>query len=61
MHCVKAEKECKCWLDHENVEITEEFAMNMTPRDRREIKRIFFECFEYRTGKGDGLQTKRGV
>jgi len=60
VHCAKAEKECKFWLDRENFEITEEFAINMSPRDRRVIKRIIFEYFEYIEEKWDEFQAKRG-
>ena len=59
VHCRKAEKECKYWLDSENFEITEEFAINLTARDRREIKRIIFEYFEYIESKWDEFQAKR--
>jgi hypothetical protein len=59
VHCAKAEKECKYWLDRENFDVMEEFAVNMTPRDRREIKRIIFESFEYIEAKWDEFQAKR--
>jgi hypothetical protein len=46
IHCEKAEKSCKYWLDSERFTATEAFSYNMTPRDTREVKRIIYEYFE---------------
>ena len=47
IHVAKAEMEGKFWLDETTFEITEEFSFNMSPRDKREIRKIIFEHFEY--------------
>jgi hypothetical protein len=36
VHCQKAEKECKYWLNREDFEIEEAYSYNMSSRDRRE-------------------------
>ena len=46
VHCQKAEKECKFWVDVAAFDLSEEFALNMSPRDKREIRKILFEHFE---------------
>ncbi len=45
VHCRKAGMECKYWLDVENFNLVEEFALNMSPRDKREIRKILFAHF----------------
>ena len=46
VHCVKAEKECKFWVDVAGFDLVEEFTLNMSPRDKREIRKILFAHFE---------------
>jgi RecB family endonuclease NucS len=46
VHCKKADKECKYWLNTSDFDIEEAFAYNMTGRDRREIRQIIFEHYE---------------
>ena len=55
----KAEKECKFWLDRENFDIEEEFAYNLNPKDKREIKKITFEHFEYIEQQWDEFKKRR--
>ena len=47
IHCKKAEKECKYWLDCENYALLEAYSYNMNSKDKREVKRIVFEYFEF--------------
>lgn len=47
VHAQKAEMECKYWLISETFEIVEEYNFNMKPSDKREIRKIIFEHFEY--------------
>lgn len=47
IHCKKAEMECKYWLDTENFDIEEAYCYNMNNTDKRHIKRIIFEYFDY--------------
>ena len=46
IHCQKAEKECKFWLDQENFDIKEAYTFNMNAKDKRQVKKIIFEYFE---------------
>ncbi len=59
MHARKAEKECKFWLDRENFDVEEEFAYNLNPKDKREIKKIIFEHFEYIEQQWDEFKKRR--
>ncbi len=47
IHCRKGGMECKYWLDAENLTIEEAYAYNLGHRDRREVKKIVFEYFEF--------------
>ncbi|MGZ4956691.1 MAG: DUF4160 domain-containing protein [Methylobacter sp.] len=46
IHCKNEDKECKFWIDVENFDIQEAFALNLSPRDKRQIRKIIFEHFE---------------
>lgn len=46
VHCRKGEKECKFWVDMAGFDLAEEFTLNMSPRDKREIRKILFAHFE---------------
>jgi len=59
VHCRKAEKECKYWLDVAGYDLIEEFALRMSPRDKREIRRILFAHFDLIEGKWDEMQRRR--
>ena len=39
--------EGKFWLNENTFEISEAFTHNMSPRDKREIRKIIFEHFDY--------------
>ncbi len=47
IHCRKAEKECKYWLDAENFDVEEAYSYNMNNKDKRQVKKIIFEYFEH--------------
>ncbi len=47
VHCRRGDCECKYWLVEESFDLEEEYAYSLSPRDRREIKRIIFEQFDY--------------
>jgi len=47
IHAKKAEKECKYWLDVSAFEAREAFSYGMGVRDKREVKKIIFEYFEF--------------
>jgi len=43
VHCRNGDKECKFWLCTETYDLEEAFSFNMSPRDKREIKKILFD------------------
>ncbi|HNV72988.1 MAG TPA: DUF4160 domain-containing protein [Candidatus Ozemobacteraceae bacterium] len=47
IHCKNAEKEAKFWLDTENFGVEEAYSINFSPRDKRLVKKIIFNHFEY--------------
>ena len=59
IHCRKGDKECKYWLDIENFDICEAVAFNLSPRDKREIRKIIFEHFEYIENQWKKFQQSR--
>ena len=46
VHARKAESECKFWLNAELYEIEEVWSYNLSPRLRREARKIIFEHFD---------------
>lgn len=47
VHGRKGDADCKYWLRPDTYEIEEDHAYNMSPADRRAIRKIIFENFEY--------------
>ncbi|MBN1804994.1 MAG: DUF4160 domain-containing protein [Sedimentisphaerales bacterium] len=47
IHCKKAEKECKYWLNIDEFDLEEAYSYNMNNKDKREVKKILFEYFEF--------------
>lgn len=46
IHAEKGDMECKYWILEEEMDIKEEFMYNMSPRDKREIRKIIFQNFD---------------
>lgn len=46
IHCNKAEIRCKFWIDVDDFNIRPEYALNASPKDLREIKKIIYEYFD---------------
>ena len=46
VHCQKAECDCKYWLLEEEFDIEPQYEYNLSPRDRREIRKIIFDHFD---------------
>lgn len=46
IHCRKAEKEAKFWLDAETRAITLDFAYNMDPKDLKYCKKTIAQYFD---------------
>lgn len=56
VHCRKGDAECKYWLDAEMFEAVEAHAYGMKPADRRTVRRIIFENFDYILNKWNEFQ-----
>lgn len=56
IHCRKAEKECKYWLDTQNFNLQEAYSYSMNNKDKREVKKIIFEYFEFIEKEWNKLQ-----
>jgi len=56
IHCQKAEKECKYWLDRDGFDVREAFSSGMNRKDKRDVKKIIFEYFEFIESEWDRLQ-----
>jgi hypothetical protein len=47
IHCRKAEKESKYWLDISSFDILVAYEFNISSADRRLLRKIIFENFDY--------------
>ena len=56
IHCRKAEKECKYWLDVDSFDVIEAYTYNMNNKDKRIVKKIIFEYFELIEKSWDDFQ-----
>ena len=59
VHCKRGEIECKFWIDVENFDIQEAYAYNFSPRDRKVIRKIIFEHFEYIVDQWNEFQERK--
>jgi hypothetical protein len=59
IHCRKGEKECKYWLDRRNFDLEEAFSYRMNGKDKREVKRMIFENFEYIESEWKKFQARK--
>jgi hypothetical protein len=59
IHCRKAEKECKYWLDTENFDVKEAYTFNINNKDKRQVKKIIFEYFEYIENEWNQFEERR--
>jgi hypothetical protein len=46
VHAEKGDMECKYWILVDEVEIKEEFAYNVSPTAKKEIKKIIYQHFD---------------
>ena len=59
VHCQKGEREAKFWLDVDGFDLVEAHAFNMSPADRRAVRKIVFENFEYIVSVWRQMQEER--
>ncbi|MFH1075557.1 MAG: DUF4160 domain-containing protein [Pseudomonadota bacterium] len=59
VHCRKDEMECKYWLDRETYDIEEAFSYSMSEKNKRQIRKIIYDHFEYIELQWDDFQRRR--
>jgi hypothetical protein len=59
VHCRKGEAEAKYWLDLEGFQAIEAHAYNMGQADKRIVRRIIFEHFDYIAEEWRKFQEKK--
>ncbi|PIP42374.1 MAG: hypothetical protein COX19_01310 [Desulfobacterales bacterium CG23_combo_of_CG06-09_8_20_14_all_51_8] len=59
VHCRKGAMECKYWLDRETFDIEEALSCNMLEKDKRQIRKIIYDHFEYIELQWDDFQRRR--
>ena len=58
IHCRKGNMECKYWLHQDHFDIEEDFAYNMSPKEKRQIRKIIYDHFEYIEEQWDEFQRR---
>lgn len=58
IHCQKGDAEAKFWLDLDAFEAIEAHSYNMSPADKRTVRQIIFEHFDYIAGEWQKWQEK---
>ena len=59
VHCRKGDMECKYWIDEDTFDIQEAYSFCMSPRDKKQIRKIIFEHFEYIADQWREFQERR--
>ena len=59
VHCRKGDMECKYWLNSETYELEEAFSFSLSSKDRRELRKIIFEHFDYIEEQWDEFQRRQ--
>ncbi|MBT4668866.1 MAG: DUF4160 domain-containing protein [Candidatus Ruthia sp.] len=47
IHCQKGDMECKFWIHTEMFDIQESYSFNTSPSERKMIRKIIFQHFDY--------------
>jgi hypothetical protein len=59
VHCRKGGAEAKYWIDTDNFEVFEAHAFGMKPADKRIVRRIILEHFDYIINQWNDFQEER--
>jgi len=59
IRCRKGEAEAKYWLDVENFEAIDAYSYSMNPADRRIVRKIIFEHFDYLVAEWNRFQERK--
>ena len=46
IHAEKSDIECKYWISVDEMDIKEEYSYNISPKDKREVRKIIFQNFD---------------
>ena len=58
-HCRKGDMECKYWIEIDNFDIQQAYSYGMSPRDKKQIRKIIFEHFDYIVEQWQEFQERR--
>lgn len=59
IHCAKGDAEAKYWLLVEQFDLAEAFSHGMSQPDRRIVRSIIFENFDYIVDEWDNFQERK--
>jgi len=59
IHCQKGDAEAKYWLNTDEFEAIEARSYNMSPADKRTVRRIIFAHFDYIVAEWNRFQEAR--
>ena len=59
IHCRKGDAEAKYWLEVAGFQVIEAHAYNMSPADKRIVRRIIFEHFDYLVSEWNEFEEKK--
>ena len=59
IHVERAEAEAKFWIDIKEFEIKEAFSYRLSPRDKREVKKIIYQHLDYIIDQWNKFQKKK--
>lgn len=59
IHCRKGDADAKYWLNAETYEITEAYSDGMSPPDKRNVRKIIFDHFDYFLDEWNSFQESK--
>ena len=59
VHCRKGELECKYWVYEDRFDIEEAYSYGLLPRDKKQVRKIIFEHFDYIVDQWSEFQKRR--
>lgn len=59
VHARKAEMECKYWINVTGYDLEEAYAFGLKAKDKREIRKIIFDHFDYIVDRWNEFQERK--
>jgi len=59
VHCKKGDAEAKYWIDVNGFEVIEAYAYNLSPANKRTIRKLIFQHFDYIVAEWNKFQEAR--